>query len=175
MSSELWQRLRYARKGVHLTQSDVAEACGVTRGAVAIWEARDPTHRVRPRLENLQVVAALTKVTIDWLTSDVTEVTLPPSKKDPEVDPLLYRQVVPAAPRPGPQPELPDLRQGEHMFCFASTAQQIEAKLKVLKAEPETTKGHLVLIGAGEQTTLHCVQTPSAALGLVIEVLNGER
>lgn len=41
MPSELWQRIRSARKYADLNQGDVAQVCGVGRPAVTLWESKD--------------------------------------------------------------------------------------------------------------------------------------
>ena len=47
MATELWQRIKTARKYADLRQQDVAVACGISRGAVAQWEYEDAARRTR--------------------------------------------------------------------------------------------------------------------------------
>lgn len=70
MSSELWQRIRAARKYKNLRQQDIAEACGVSRGAVAQWEYEDPLKRTTPSIDQMKATAKATGVPLEWLLSD---------------------------------------------------------------------------------------------------------
>lgn len=70
MSSELWQRIRAARKYADLKQQDVATACGVSRGAVAQWEYEDPVRRTTPSIDQMKALSKLAKVPFDWLLND---------------------------------------------------------------------------------------------------------
>lgn len=64
---------------------------------------------------------------------------------------------------------LPGLRQGEHLFVFASTPAQISAKLETLAGEPDTTKKHLILVGVNANVS--AVSTPAEALSAVVQAL----
>lgn len=66
---EMNQRIYLARREAKLTQSDLAKAVGVTRGAVAQWESGD----VRPRHTTLTKIAEATGKSIQWLESGVDE------------------------------------------------------------------------------------------------------
>lgn len=70
MGSELWQRLRVARKFKDLTQQEVGDACGVSREAVSQWESEDPAKRRNPGLPRLQAIEKLTGAPLWWLLSD---------------------------------------------------------------------------------------------------------
>lgn len=65
-----WKRIREARKAANLTQQQVADACEISREAVAQWEASQPDKRTTPSLPNLQVFARLAKITIGDLFDD---------------------------------------------------------------------------------------------------------
>lgn len=67
------QRLLMARKARGYAQEDVAEACGVTRAAVANWE-RGKTGLTE---ENLRVAAAFLQVPYEWLRYGTGVVDLP--------------------------------------------------------------------------------------------------
>lgn len=168
--SELWQRLRQARKVADLTQQQLADACGVTRGAIALWEAAEPEHRTKPTTDHLLVLAKATGVPIEWLLNDAVDLNdvwrltgeFGASAPAPKAPTLL--------PAPQPQPDvLPDLRQGEHLFLFAQTPEQVAAKLVQLAELPPDVRGHLVLIGVTAQ--VHAVATPTDALSTVVQLL----
>jgi transcriptional regulator with XRE-family HTH domain len=60
---DLNQRIYKARSDAKLTQEQLAQAVGKTRGAVAQWESGD----VRPRHTTLQAIAKATGKTVLWL------------------------------------------------------------------------------------------------------------
>lgn len=165
MPSELWQRLRAARRFADLTQQNLGDQCRVSRGAVALWEAAEPEHRTKPTIENLVKVAEATSVPLEWLMNDA-------SKLD-DVYKLATANLGPAMSngkgRPRSQPVLPDLRNGAHLFVFASTPQQIADKLEQLADEPPETQVHMILVG--KQPDIQVVDDVSAALALVVKTL----
>lgn len=63
------QRIYLARKEAKMTQGQLAQAVGVTRGAVAQWESGD----VRPRHGTLTKIAEATGKPLHWLESGVDE------------------------------------------------------------------------------------------------------
>lgn len=162
--SELFQRLRQARKYAGLTQSDVAVACHVTRGAVALWEAVDPEHRTTPTTDHLVAFSKKAGVPLEWLMNDASQ-----------LDQLWALYGVPATPvradvRACVRAEvLPDMRQQGHLFVFAQTPEQIAAKVHQLAAEPRGTKGHLILIGSN--FSVHTADSTAEALLAVVQVL----
>jgi transcriptional regulator with XRE-family HTH domain len=60
---ELHERIYQARTKAKLTQSELAEAVGKTRGAVAQWERGE----IRPRHSALEDIASATGQSLDWL------------------------------------------------------------------------------------------------------------
>lgn len=165
ITSELWQRLRQARKYADLTQADLAKACGVTRGAVALWEAAEVEHRTKPTTDHLIQIAKKTKVPLEWLLNDAAS-TDQLWKLAGEFGGGGVSDVLPET-----EPEvLPDLRQGDYLFVFAKTPTQISAKLEILAAEPETTRKHLVLVGVGADVL--SVSSPTEALSAVVQLLS---
>lgn len=62
----LAKRIRRARTGARLTQTQLAEAVGVQRSAVAQWETARGT---RPRVEHMVEVAIRTSVNFEWLAT----------------------------------------------------------------------------------------------------------
>lgn len=60
---ELNQRIFKARNDAKLTQQQLADAVGKSRGAVAQWESGE----VQPRRSTLEAIAKATKVSILWL------------------------------------------------------------------------------------------------------------
>lgn len=164
--SELWQRLRQARKYSDLTQADLANACGVTRGAVALWEAAEPEHRTKPTTDHLITIAKTTGAPLEWLLNDVADLNAL-WKLTGEFGGATGSVHVVA---PAPEPDvLPDLRQQDHLFLFAQTPAQIAAKMAQMAAEPEATKVHLILIGV--KGTVHTAASPADALSSVVKVL----
>jgi transcriptional regulator with XRE-family HTH domain len=73
MGSELWQRLRIARKYKNLTQKDIAAACHVSPSAVGQWEQKDNSKRTAPKFENLVEVSKITTAPLEWLQDDSAE------------------------------------------------------------------------------------------------------
>lgn len=168
--SELWQRLRQARRYADLTQADLATHCNVTRGAVALWEAAEPEHRTKPTTDHLISVSKATTVPLEWLLNDASD-----------LDSLwrLKGEFGAGPPEFGPPPAnvradaradvLPDLRQQGHLFVFAQTAEQIAVKMRQLAEEPPGTQTHLIVIGA--DAAVHAAATPADALAAVVRVL----
>lgn len=73
MPSQLWERLRAARRYADMTQAQLAAACGVTRSAYAFMESKDPNARSRPSAEQVMAIARLTKVPVEWLMNDAVD------------------------------------------------------------------------------------------------------
>lgn len=67
-------RVRVARQRAGMTQSQLAERIGVTRGAVANWEI---TKRPKPSVSNLIEIALATGVSFEWLATGRGEMALP--------------------------------------------------------------------------------------------------
>lgn len=171
--SELWQRLRAARQASGLTQQVIADACGVSRTAVALWTSQDPDTRTTPSIPHLRSFAELTGVPMDWLLSDMSSPT------------EAYKYVVESAdagdtvgrptngtpvskPNGSATGVLPDIRQGDHVFCFAETPDQVAAKLQQLALDPAPKKHLIVLNSSVEIST---AADASAALSVVISKL----
>lgn len=68
--TQLWQRLRFARKHAGSTQQVIADACGISREAVSQWESPDPQKRTAPALAHLRVVSSVTGAPLEWLLTD---------------------------------------------------------------------------------------------------------
>ncbi len=66
-------RVRVARQRAGMTQSQLAERIGVSRGAVANWEVSE---RPRPSASNLMEVATMTEVSVEWLATGRGEIAL---------------------------------------------------------------------------------------------------
>lgn len=159
--SELWQRLRQARRFADLTQAQLAQACDVSRGAVALWESAEPEHRTKPTTDHLIAISKRTGAPLEWLLNDASELD--------EIWRLSEFGTQPAQSGPAAPGPLPDLRQNGHLFVFASSPDQIAAKLTQLASEPDPSKAHLILIGAA--ATVHAVATPADALARVVQIL----
>lgn len=141
MPSQLWERLRHARRHADLTQRDIAHAVGLTRSAVAQWEASEPEQRTKPSAEHMMVFSRLTKAPLEWLMNDGSR-----------LDDLF--KALAETDEPDRLPDvLPDVRQGNQVFCFAQTPEQVAAKLAQLSSEDEKLERHLVLISADVAVT----------------------
>lgn len=164
MSSELWQRLRQARRFADLTQADLAGRCGVSRGAVALWEAAEPEHRTRPTTDHLIQVAGVCNVPLEWLLNDASDLDaiwrLQGEFGDQHLDASVSSDTADV---------LPDLPQGRQLFVFAKTAEQIASKLEQLAKLPPETEGHLILVGT--KATVHAAESPADALSVVVRVI----
>lgn len=170
MHTELWQRLRQARRYADMTQADLAKHCGVSRGAVALWEAAEPEHRTKPTTDHLIAVSKATRVPLEWLLNDASDINAVWRLNGEFGAPAP----VVAANEPEPVPDvLPDVRQGDQLFVFAQTPQQIAAKLAQLTHEPPETKAHLILVG--HDAKVHTAATPADALAAVVRVLTGQQ
>lgn len=75
--SEMYQRIRAARKRAGLTQTDVAAALEIDRTAITKWESRDPERRTRPYIDHLEAFAEMTRTPVWWLLSDEVDVLEP--------------------------------------------------------------------------------------------------
>lgn len=73
MSSELWQRIRSARQYADLNQDDVAKVCGVSRPAVSLWESKDPSKRTKPDINQIQALAKLARLPVEYFLNDKIE------------------------------------------------------------------------------------------------------
>ena len=73
MASELWQRIRSARQHADLKQDDIAKVCGVTRPAVSLWESKDPTKRTKPDINQIQALAKLARLPVEYFLNDKVE------------------------------------------------------------------------------------------------------
>lgn len=142
MPSQLWERLRAARRYADLTQREVALAVGLTRSAVAQWEAAEPEQRTRPSVEHLMVISKLTKAPLDWLMNDASKL------EDLYKLAATNDGAAPSGPAPPRVPDfLPDVRQGDQLFCFAQTPEQVAAKLAQLAGDTADLERHLILVG----------------------------
>lgn len=66
----LSDRIREAREAAHVTLETVGKACGgKSAQAVHAWE----TGRTTPRASDLAIIAALTRTSLNWLISGVTD------------------------------------------------------------------------------------------------------
>lgn len=70
--STLAERIKQARRSAGLTQLDLAQACGLTRGAIALWESSGHAG-TQPRTELLREIAKVLRVPLDWLMDDSAE------------------------------------------------------------------------------------------------------
>ena len=64
--TQLSNRIRQARRGASMSQSELAFAVGVARSAVAQWERKDGA---RPTTDNLAKIAMATAVSFEWLAT----------------------------------------------------------------------------------------------------------
>lgn len=180
--SELWQRLRQARRFADMTQADLAKRCGVTRGAVALWESAESEHRTKPSIDHIQVIAEACRVPLDWLLNDASDPNdvwrragefgdgLPPAEPPgPGAEPSraqIRRSAALAQAQQHPT-GLVDFQYGNDLFVFAHPS-QVPAKLEQLAREPATLNKHLVLIGV--DVNVHLVPSAAQALPLAFQI-----
>lgn len=170
--TELWQRLRQARRVADMTQQDLADKVGVSRGAVALWEAAEPEHRTKPTTEHVVKIAAVTRVPLEWLLNDASDLNAIWRLTSEFGDPGRALSAPSAAPPPAPPPPdvLPDLEQHGHLFVFAATPEHLVHKLQRLAQHADPSKAHLILVGSAA-ANLHAVASPTDALAKVVEIL----
>lgn len=70
MASEMWQRIRAARREARLTQQQLADKVGVSKAAVAQWEAKSRAQRTTPTTQNLLAISRETGAPVKWLTDN---------------------------------------------------------------------------------------------------------
>ena len=177
--SELWQRLRQARRFADQTQLQMAQCCGVSRAAVALWESAEYEHRTKPTTEHLVQIAKCTSVPLEWLLNDASDLNdvwrlaeyqpgrfAPKDQDAPGTAPRAATGALPGV----VQDVLPDFQADGVLFCFAQTPEQIAAKLHQIAGR---TDAHLVLIGVS--ATVLCAPTPAAALAQVVQALASKK
>lgn len=165
MTTQLWQRLRQARRYADLTQTDLAGKCGVSRGAVALWEAEEPEHRTRPTTDHLIAISKATNVPLDWLLNDASRLE-DLWRLGGEFGDTPRQVLTPGA----VQDVLPDLLQDGHLFLFAKTPEQIAAKLVQLKTVADGVKPHLILLNGNAD--VHITSSAAEALSVVVQILS---
>jgi transcriptional regulator with XRE-family HTH domain len=70
VSELLSQKIQKARKGAGLTQAQVAEKLGLSRGAVTLWESKDQKNRSAPSISVLKQFCAIVDVSPEYFLSD---------------------------------------------------------------------------------------------------------
>jgi transcriptional regulator with XRE-family HTH domain len=87
MSNNLAAKILQARLAANLTQAQVAERLGLTRGAITQWESSNPETRTVPSLPKLEQFAQIVNVPLGWLLgSSVPQGLLGTSKSDGDID-----------------------------------------------------------------------------------------
>ena len=64
------ERIKHARTHAingKLSQEQVAEACGISRVAVSLWESNDSSKRTKPTINNLKILSKVTGYSLDWI------------------------------------------------------------------------------------------------------------
>lgn len=64
--SELWKRIREARKEAGMSQPQLAKICRVERASVSQWESIKPKGRTTPAINKLELVAEATNRPLWW-------------------------------------------------------------------------------------------------------------
>lgn len=144
--SELWQRLREARRMAGLTQTDVAKTLGITRAAVAFQESPNPRTRSMPNLEQVQQWSLITKVPMDYLANDEANVMDIYRYMDRE----RFSGVQPT-PIPAPSPA-PERRETPVQALSASIALPSSVGETAVRAKRSGTSAQLL------QTVIHLAQ-----------------
>jgi transcriptional regulator with XRE-family HTH domain len=150
------ENLKIARKNAGYTQQQVAAALGITRGAVALWEAKTD-HAVTPRPHTLVKLAKFYGVNLDTLTGSPLLQTAPTSAKKYNSD------------KNEPYGALPDFQMDNHIFVFAESEEQVVEKFKALKMKSNGLHKHLVLIGS--EASVHSVKTRQEAMSFAVNFL----
>ncbi len=74
MPSELWQRIKAARKAADVSQTDIADQMGCTRAAISLWEQSNASVRTNPNIAQLKKLAELTGAPLKWLVDDESNI-----------------------------------------------------------------------------------------------------
>lgn len=82
MPSTISQRIKFARKGLGLTQQALAESLGVSRVAITNWESDNEAVSHSPMQNRLNEIAKALNVSLEWLCNDETELVLVPQEQD---------------------------------------------------------------------------------------------
>lgn len=80
MKSHLWQRIKLARTNAGMTQEQVGVKLGISRAAVAQWEAVQEEKRTTPSRDNLKDFARVTGAPLAWLYDDDSDLAVPASR-----------------------------------------------------------------------------------------------
>ena len=92
---ETWQRLRAARTAAKKTQQQIADACGLTREAVSLWESPDPAKRNQISLGRLRVYAKVCGVSLESLLDERDEnVKVESASHSVSLDPAILSRAV---------------------------------------------------------------------------------
>lgn len=75
MPSEMWTRLKTARKAANLTQLQLAKALGITRSGYAFLETHNDAARTIPNITQLRTISEVTGVPLDLIVDNNTELT----------------------------------------------------------------------------------------------------
>lgn len=75
MASEMWERLRAARRGANLTQMQIAKRLGITRAGYAFHETAHADSRTMPNVEQIKIIASMVGVPPEVLMNDALDVT----------------------------------------------------------------------------------------------------
>lgn len=85
--SELWKRIREARKEAGMSQPALAKICGVERASVSQWESLKPKGRTTPAINKLEIVAKATNRPLWWFFTTPEEPG--PDKQERELVEML--------------------------------------------------------------------------------------
>jgi transcriptional regulator with XRE-family HTH domain len=70
--TELYERIKEARRRAELTQEDVAKRCGLTRNAVTLWESSRAAQRTSPQIPEIRIICEATGAPVEWLLYDTS-------------------------------------------------------------------------------------------------------
>lgn len=108
MASEMWQRIKQARKASDKTQLQMAKALGITRSGYAFLETPHEQYRTTPNITQPRTISSFTGVPLDLIVNDSTDLADVVRSKLPGY--VHQRQSDPAQERRPGLPESEDMR-----------------------------------------------------------------
>lgn len=121
MATPTYKKLKAARLHANLTQEQLAERLGISRAAVAQWEAKDPSKRTHPDLERVQAFCSATGAPLMWLLDE---------NQDISRDWSVVADIVPLPPPPNFQADNDDDLLNDWHMLPSTERQHIRAQIR---------------------------------------------